>query len=140
MTSRSDSAPIVYTGVDTHADTHHVAVVSEHGKELADREFPTTANGYSARPCAPRRDRPSIGVSDDPRSPTGRGSSQWTETVLLSRRRTDHPSRKPVGEALRRGRPGCAARTPAGARPTASHRLRSGEPRRTEHWKNTDRS
>jgi transposase len=48
MTSSSDSAPMVYVGVDTHTDTHHIAVVSEHGKKLADREFPTTAAGYTA--------------------------------------------------------------------------------------------
>lgn len=33
-------------GVDTHADTHHVAVVTEYGKPLADQAFPTTAAGY----------------------------------------------------------------------------------------------
>jgi transposase len=33
-------------GVDTHADTHHVAVVTEYGKPLADRAFLTTAAGY----------------------------------------------------------------------------------------------
>ncbi|WP_280474571.1 IS110 family transposase [Nocardia asiatica] len=48
MTSSCDSAPIVYVGVDTHTDTHHVAVVSEHGKKRADREFSTTADGYAA--------------------------------------------------------------------------------------------
>jgi transposase len=32
--------------VDTHADTHHVAVVTEYGKPLADQEFPTNAAGY----------------------------------------------------------------------------------------------
>jgi transposase len=36
----------VVVGVDTHADTHHVAIVTEYGKPLADREFPTTATGY----------------------------------------------------------------------------------------------
>ena len=29
----------VIAGIDTHADTHHVAVINEHGKPLADREF-----------------------------------------------------------------------------------------------------
>ncbi len=33
----------VVVGVDTHADAHHVAVLSEYGKPLADREFSTTA-------------------------------------------------------------------------------------------------
>ncbi|GAA5066660.1 IS110 family RNA-guided transposase [Nocardia callitridis] len=48
MASPTDHSPLVYAGVDTHADTHHVAVVSEHGKKIADREFPTTATGYMA--------------------------------------------------------------------------------------------
>lgn len=36
----------VVVGVDTHAYTHHVAVVTEYGKPLFDRAFPTTAAGY----------------------------------------------------------------------------------------------
>lgn len=36
----------VIVGVDTHADTHHVAVVTEHGRPLADQEFPATGPGY----------------------------------------------------------------------------------------------
>ncbi len=36
----------VVVGIDTHADTHHVAVVTEYGKPLGDREFPTTSAGY----------------------------------------------------------------------------------------------
>ncbi|WP_280255420.1 IS110 family transposase [Nocardia wallacei] len=48
MTSPADHSPAVYAGVDTHAETHHVAVVNEHGKKIDDREFPTTAAGYTA--------------------------------------------------------------------------------------------
>ncbi|MEV0299482.1 IS110 family transposase [Nocardia sp. NPDC050710] len=48
MTSSLAAQPVVYAGVDTHADTHHVGIVNEHGKKLADREFPTTATGYAA--------------------------------------------------------------------------------------------
>ena len=29
----------VYGGIDTHKDTHHVAVIDEHGRPLGDREF-----------------------------------------------------------------------------------------------------
>jgi transposase len=36
----------VVVGIDTHADTHHVAVTTEYGKPLSDRAFPTTAAGY----------------------------------------------------------------------------------------------
>ncbi len=36
----------VFVGVDTHADTHHVAVVNPLGLHLADREFPADPGGY----------------------------------------------------------------------------------------------
>ncbi|MDQ1058504.1 transposase [Arthrobacter globiformis] len=35
----------VIAGIDTHADTHHVAVINEHGKSLADREFLAVGSG-----------------------------------------------------------------------------------------------
>jgi transposase len=37
---------IVIAGVDTHADTHHAAVIDIHGRQLADQAFPTTTTGY----------------------------------------------------------------------------------------------
>lgn len=36
----------VYAGIDTHADTNHVAIISQLGHKLADAQFPTTGNGY----------------------------------------------------------------------------------------------
>lgn len=36
----------IVVGIDTHADTHHVAVITEYGRPVADQEFPTTATGY----------------------------------------------------------------------------------------------
>lgn len=36
----------VIAGIDTHADTHHVAVINEHGKPLADKEFLAVGSGY----------------------------------------------------------------------------------------------
>lgn len=33
-------------GIDTHTDTHTVAIVTETGKHLATETFPTTSNGY----------------------------------------------------------------------------------------------
>lgn len=36
----------VIAGIDTHADTHHAAVINEHGKPLADREFLAVGSGY----------------------------------------------------------------------------------------------
>lgn len=36
----------IYCGVDTHADTHHGALVTEHGVFIEDRQFPATRTGY----------------------------------------------------------------------------------------------
>ncbi|MCO4236759.1 IS110 family RNA-guided transposase [Pseudarthrobacter raffinosi] len=36
----------VIAGVDTHADTHHVAIITEHGKHVADQEFLAVGSGY----------------------------------------------------------------------------------------------
>jgi hypothetical protein len=38
--------PKVVGGVDTHADTMHLAVMTLLGRKLADREFRTDARGY----------------------------------------------------------------------------------------------
>lgn len=47
-TTRPSTRPgVVFAGADTHADTIHVAVVTEHGQDLADQELPTTAAGYA---------------------------------------------------------------------------------------------
>ena len=35
-------------GVDTHGETHHATVVDALGRQLADRQFPTTPRGYRA--------------------------------------------------------------------------------------------
>jgi hypothetical protein len=39
---------VVVGGVDTHSQTHHVAVIDQLGREVDDREFPATAVGYAA--------------------------------------------------------------------------------------------
>lgn len=36
----------VIAGVDTHAETHHVAVIAATGARLGDAQFPTTGQGY----------------------------------------------------------------------------------------------
>jgi transposase len=36
----------VIAGLDTHSDTHHVAIINEHGKPLADKEFLAGGSGY----------------------------------------------------------------------------------------------
>jgi transposase len=41
-----DTETSVVVGIDTHADTHHVAVINEHGKPIADQEFLAVGSGY----------------------------------------------------------------------------------------------
>ena len=48
MTPSSHRLRVVIGGVDTHADTIHVALIDEQGRPLSDREFPTTPAGYRA--------------------------------------------------------------------------------------------
>lgn len=36
----------VFAGVDTHADTHHVALITDYGKRLGDRKFLAVGSGY----------------------------------------------------------------------------------------------
>lgn len=38
----------VVAGIDTHADTHHAAVIDTTGRKLGDAQFPTTTAGYAA--------------------------------------------------------------------------------------------
>ena len=49
MTSiSSPTTRVVVGGVDTHGQTHHVAVIDGIGRQLGDREFPASPAGYRA--------------------------------------------------------------------------------------------
>jgi transposase len=48
MSSMTGETGVVVGGVDTHNQTHHVAVIDQLGREVSDREFPATAVGYAA--------------------------------------------------------------------------------------------
>jgi transposase len=48
MTSMATTAVFVTGGVDTHGHTHHAAVLDYMGRQLGDREFPTSPAGYRA--------------------------------------------------------------------------------------------
>lgn len=39
--------PRIYCGVDTHADTHHAAIITDTGILIGSRQFDTTTDGYS---------------------------------------------------------------------------------------------
>jgi transposase len=42
----TNEAAKVIAGIDTHADTHHVALITEYGKHLADKKFLASGSGY----------------------------------------------------------------------------------------------
>lgn len=46
MTATGQQATRVVGGIDTHADTIHVAALDLLGRQLGDKEFPTTPSGY----------------------------------------------------------------------------------------------
>jgi len=46
MHSMTQDGPLVVGGVDSHADTHHVAALDQRGALLATKSFPTTTPGY----------------------------------------------------------------------------------------------
>jgi transposase len=48
MSGMTGEIGVVVGGVDTHSQTHHVAVIDDLGRELGDREFPATAVVYAA--------------------------------------------------------------------------------------------
>lgn len=48
MTSMTPTAGSVTGGVDTHGQTNHVAALDQLGRQLGDKEFPTTPGGYRA--------------------------------------------------------------------------------------------
>ncbi|WP_166791536.1 IS110 family transposase [Cryobacterium sp. Hh38] len=46
FTVAAESPRIIFAGVDTHKDTHYVAIVDDHGQPIADREFLAVGSGY----------------------------------------------------------------------------------------------
>lgn len=46
ITIAGTGLPVIFAGVDTHKDTHHVAIVDELGRSIADQEFLAVGSGY----------------------------------------------------------------------------------------------
>ena len=46
FTIAAESPRIIFAGVDTHKDTHYVAIVDDRGQPIADREFLAVGSGY----------------------------------------------------------------------------------------------
>ncbi len=46
MSGMTGETGVVIGGVDTHSQTHYVAVIDRLGREVGDREFSAAAAGY----------------------------------------------------------------------------------------------
>ena len=78
MTVTTLDPDTIFGGIDTHADTIHVAAIDAWGRELADGEFPTAPSGYRAA-LRPGQSRPeSITIADSVRQPVGRLTAEQT--------------------------------------------------------------
>lgn len=99
MTSTPLQATQVIGGVDTHADTIHVAAIDDLGRELDDREFPTTPDGYrDAITFLIRRGTLSV-IGIEGTSSYGAGITRAARTAGIEVREVTRPDR-----ALRRMR------------------------------------
>ncbi|MGH9252823.1 MAG: IS110 family transposase [Acidimicrobiales bacterium] len=91
----------VVGGADTHADTVHVALITALGRDLADREFPTTPAGYRAAVefCYSRGPITRVGIEGT--SSYGAGLSRAARAGGLQVLEVNRPNR---AERRRRGK------------------------------------
>ena len=98
----ADSTDAVFVGVDTHADTHHVAVVDKLGGHLGDREFPRIRAATAA--CwtgLPRSDRsPAWGLKvPEPTEPSWARVLTAAGLAVVEVNRPDRAARRANGKS-----------------------------------------
>jgi transposase len=81
-------------GVDTHADTHHAAVVDHLGQVLGDHEFPATAAGYQALLRWMRSFGRLLGVGVEGTGSYGAGLNRYLTAAKVRVVEVDRPDRK----------------------------------------------
>lgn len=81
-------------GVDTHGETHHAAVLDHVGRELGDREFPTTPSGYRALLSWLRGHGQLQGVGIEGTGTYGAGLSRHLRAAGIEVMEVDRPDRK----------------------------------------------
>jgi transposase len=94
--------PGVVGGADTHADTIHVAVISVHGADLADCEFPTTAAGYRDAICFLTSHGSIEGVGIEGTSSYGAGLARAVKAAglkVIEVNRPDRAERRRLGKS-----------------------------------------
>ncbi|MFE3583061.1 IS110 family transposase [Streptomyces vinaceus] len=83
----------VFGGVDSHADTIHVAVVTDNGGHLADAEFPTTAAGYMAALAFPGAHGAVVAIGVEGTASYGTGFTRAARAAGLTVVEVNRPDR-----------------------------------------------
>jgi transposase len=81
-------------GVDTHAQTHHAAVVDQTGRVLGDQEFPATAAGYRALLAWLRSHGKVVKVGVEGTGTYGAGLARYLASEQVTLVEVDRPDRK----------------------------------------------
>lgn len=93
------TSPMIYAGVDTHADTHHVAIIDDNGRQVDDRQFPATTAGYRHIQDWLSSCGTIIEVGIEGSASYGAGLTRYLHNADISVSEVPHPSRR-----LRRAR------------------------------------
>ena len=83
----------VIAGVDTHADTHHAALISDTGQHLADRSFPATPAGYQALAVFITSHGPLVRVGVEGTSSYGAGLTRVLQSASIEVSEVIRPQR-----------------------------------------------
>ncbi len=94
MTTMANLTAAVTGGVDTHGETHHAAVLDHVGRELGDREFPTTPSGYRELLAWLREHGQLERVGVEGTGTYGAGLSRHLRTAGVEVVEVDRPDRK----------------------------------------------
>lgn len=92
----------VYAGIDTHADTHTVAVISAAGTELGVRQFDTTGAGYAALAAWLLGFGTVLGIGIEGTGPYGAGLCSYLQAhdlPLVEVNRPDRAARRANGKS-----------------------------------------
>ena len=93
-TTPSSATRVVIGGVDTHAQTHHAAVIDDVGRQLGDREFPASPAGYRALATWLRGHGTLTTIGVEGTGSYGAGLARYLRTLELTVVEVDRPDRK----------------------------------------------
>lgn len=92
--TRPETDQRIYCGIDTHADTHHAAVITITGVLLEHRQFCTTADGYDELTAWIRQHGDPISVGIEGTSSYGAGISRHLRRHHITTVEVPRPNRK----------------------------------------------